>query len=204
MPEQFDPAWEYWEPNSQIVEAMGCGRLGSFDDLGVEGEYGESFWTYRKGGSNFGFRIGRYNPDRLLIDPEPLPFLIGFDKPKVKEQRRSCGWCTRNFTVTRTRKSYCGVCCPNTGGYPVISNRVCVNCGCSFKPKRRRHSGFCSRKCSNQYTKTKPIFDKGCPICGSEIKRSGKGRSFAKVYCSAKCQHRAILRRASKRKGGRK
>lgn len=188
MPEAFDPAWEYWEPDPETIEAMGSARTGTLDDLGVEGEFGQNPWSFRKGGKNCGFRLGRGNPDAGIIDPDPAPFQIGHPRESKRIIRLACAHCTRGFDSSDERQTYCRVCVPDRGR-PRVQGAVCVQCGAAFRPRERRYTRFCSPACGSRYFK--PVAHAtGCPVCGNAFPPRGP-----KLYCSRRCKHIMLQRR---------
>lgn len=193
MPEEFNPAWEYWEPEPEIAEAMAAERVRGFDGLGLELEDGRSpYAPYRKGASNVGFRFDRGNPDAVLFDPEPAPFRIGPSRTKPTTRRVRCHRCGRGFDGDRHRYIFCRDCLPSRGRCPIPST-VCCECGDEFRPRERQYFRFCSPKCGGSYFRAKSAAT-GCPVCGGEVPPGTRG--MPKVYCSRRCQHVMLQRRS--------
>jgi len=191
--EQFDPAWEYWQPDPDIAEAMGCERLGTFADLGLEEEEQRGVWHKRE---NVGFRFGRGNPDWFFVKFAPAKRERVYEtKPKPRYECQQCG---AGFDGSRGRRVYCRECVPDRGK-PLIGARTCRGCSAEFYPIQRRYAKFCSPRCGGASV-AKAYHAAGCPVCGAEVVRSGKGRSAAKVYCSRKCKGAAMNREYRKRK----
>lgn len=207
MPEEFDPAWEYWQPDPEIEWAMGAVQLGAFDDLGVENREENCLQDlgrrYRPGAFNPGFRYDRGDPDRVLIDPEPEPPV--FHSPVApREVRLRCRRCDRPFTTTgcrnhEHRRVWCRECLPGRGR-PAVKPTVCVGCGCDFVPSQRRHFRYCSPSCGGRAETAEEYHRHGCPVCGAAVVPSGRGRSSAKLFCTRRCMGVA-RRRTYNRKG---
>lgn len=177
MPEQFDPAWEYWCPDEEVFEGAFDHTVEGVAALGLEGEYGESIYSYTRGGTNFGFRCGSGNPDRDIIDPDPAPFRIGPDRPPRRDRRARCQRCDRGFAANRNRYVYCMSCLP-VRGRPPIPETVCVQCGCRFTPKTRRHFRFCSPVCGSAFYTPKKVAPVSAP------KPIGRPRTLFNVPCA--------------------
>lgn len=195
MAEQFDPAWEYWQPDPDIIEAMDCERLGAFADLGLEDEFGVR-GRWQRGRDNYGFRFGRGNPNLIFIKFAPAK--RGRAHESKPAPRYECQQCGGGFDGSWGRRVYCRECVPDRGK-PLIGARTCRGCSVEFYPTERRHSRYCSPQCVGASMK-RAYCASGCPVCGGEVVRSGKGRSAAKVYCSRKCKGAALNREYRKRK----
>lgn len=70
---------------------------------------------------------------------------------------------------------------------------VCRNCGKEFKPKKRKHSKYCSRGCSFAWRQVHGFPERrkspkalpSCEVCGNSCSRQGKR------WCSKECSMRA-------------
>lgn len=149
MPEEFDPAWEYWTPDPEIAELLDP-PAGGLDALGVNPLRSADAETPT------GFRFGVGNPDRFTAwvkgerTPKPPPVVI----PEVE-----CGRCGKTFCPDRPGRRYCSVGCSS----PAVaeSRRVerlgdgCPVCGQPVPPSAK--SGpprrFCSRRCQTIQSK---------------------------------------------------
>jgi transposase-like protein len=133
---EFDPAWEYWEPDPEVSEAMGGGRAAGLDGL----PRGECPRTGRP--TLDGFRVGRGDPDRpphLRLAPPRC------ERPDRLPLRR-CKGCPRLFTPDHAGRVYC---CRECRGDAVrLPARPCRRCGREFRPCNRTRR-YCSASCSS-------------------------------------------------------
>jgi hypothetical protein len=194
VPEEFDPAWEYWIPNPEIEEVMECqvdrpkDLLGALVLVSAEVEEGCRVTYSPSSGVNLGYRIGRGNPDSYIIEAEPPPPVIAdYQQPK-KVRRYECQHCGKPFEGNRNRDVYCQKCVP-TSGAPRIQPVICKHCKIEFKPKLRRFSTYCSRQCAGKAQRFKP-HETGCPYCGKEVTGPPSKNGNSKVYCSRYCSRR--------------
>lgn len=178
MPELLNPEWEFWEPDAEIAEIMAVRVLAGFAGLA----------SYRD--VNHGFRFGCGNPNFCrfrLAPPKPEPDC----KPLESRVCKGCGY---SFMPNRRSRRYCSNrCYIRPGRARELLDCPCEACGVAFRPLCRSHR-YCSRVCSNVGFR-KREHDTGCPTCGCEVVRSGKGRSAAKIYCSRSCMRAAVNRR---------
>lgn len=151
MPE-LDPAWEYFLPDPEIVEAMGSKTVRGFMLLGLEEERGQD---------SIGFRFGRGNPNRCVFR---------FGREKVDKRLRpempevECLVCGTSFKPRRASHVLCSVMCVRDMGRrsrrhaeQVMEQRKCGECGLLFTPKHVGQS-LCSLKCvSRRGTRAKAM-----------------------------------------------
>lgn len=136
MPEEFDPAWEYFVPDPEVAEAVSHATQG-FDGLGIEDR------RLDRDGAVSGFRFGRGRPDAFVCRLAP-------ERPveRVGVANRLCGGCGRPFAPDRTSRKYCSDECYARPGRPRErpESAACEKCGRVFNPKRSEQR-FCGRKC---------------------------------------------------------
>lgn len=146
MPLSIDPAWEYWEPDPEIQEAMFAGaRVRPFDllaDVREDLKFGAA-----------GIRFGKGNPDRcrFRLRPERDRAYCDDDLPYYRKGwlcARKCQGCQREFQPDRDSRRYCSVECVRSkreSTKPLV--RSCEECGREFlaKGKSRR---YCGHRCA--------------------------------------------------------
>jgi predicted nucleic acid-binding Zn ribbon protein len=164
MPAAIDPAWEYWEPDPEVAEAMGAARLPGFAALGIEDRRAE------RAGSLVGVRFGRGNPDacRFRLAPE---------RPSCRAPSRCrrvpCPGCGAGFDQLRPDRAYCSRRC--AAAVTTRARRVrpaavaCPGCGAAVRPLFVGHR-YCSRACAGRrgggvgridYGRLAALFDAG-------------------------------------------
>jgi hypothetical protein len=166
MPELLDPDWEYFVPDPEIAEVMGCAAPEGFD--------GVIDWQEdRRGrGHASGLRFGRGNPDyaRFRLAPPKA------DRPTARPRR--CQWCEFSFYPRGSGSRFCSRECYAAGRQ--LEPRHCLTCGSLFRPPRS-HSRYCSQRCSPSNQRSLP--DRECRSCG-KLFRPLADRT---VYCSIRC-----------------
>lgn len=145
MPDEFDPMWEYWVGDDEVISYLRDNSQVDLNNMIVDLlENSES----KKSGA--GMRFGSGDPDSFLPcrfgksktpDPPPLKYAI-------------CPTCKFRFEEIRhgTRRRFCSSACSagKTGGFKpgAVKSRRCP-CGKEFVNKREREK-FCSISCSNK------------------------------------------------------
>lgn len=144
MPEQFDPAWEYWAPDPEIVEAMAVPKPSRFDGLAQTDEYLRI--------DQLGFRLGRAQPDHYM--PAQAPY---WEEPwedvavDPAWRLRECRVCAEPFRVLSKGQFYCGRSCGATKSpqcQRTLPDAVCLNPLCK-RTFRVRNDGqkYCCTAC---------------------------------------------------------
>ncbi len=196
MPEEFDPAWEYWEPNPEIAEVMA--RNGVAEGFDAVIDCREDGRGLRRAD---GIRFGRGNPDfaRFHLAPEcPTADRL---------QPRVCPACRFEFVPDRSSRIYCSNRCYVRRGrereLPDAHN--CERCAAPFRPTRRGH-WFCSLKCHNdrqrddaaemrRFYQSAPPGPIGRPRVLDDIECPGCGDLFRPVASdTVHCSHSCALR----------
>ncbi len=199
MPEEFDPAWEYHEPDPEIAELFAASAAGAsvMDRLVVGRDFDHrANHALRFGRGNpdyFKGRFARAKPDRREQRAKPKPKR----QPKPAVYRRRCPACRDFFTAPADRK-FCSPLCLARGpwraapGAPrVIPDRECAGCRRTFRPDRdsRKH---CSDACYKRpgAARTRPRMWL-CFVCMDPFAPNRDGS----YYCSRKCGSRAYAAR---------
>lgn len=146
MPEEFDPTWEYWEPNTEIAEVMGGETVCDIFGAGVS----TTFST--------GFGVSKAPNGRLThtVEDEPLQLVHKGCKANAKVLL-SCAHCERYWLEGRRKsKKYCSPVCRNKG---VAANRKVV-----FKVRRgvEKACELCGREVGKKHGKKKKYCSKAC------------------------------------------
>ena len=201
MPEAFDPAWEYWEPDPEIAEL-----LAEESDCDADWRlFPDPLERRLDRGAVLGLRFGSMRSMRAIDHP-----WLRLARPRYAEpcesgcQRVECQWCGREFLERRPQM---GRCCSWRCGvlYRARQRRLrpdsatCRVCGNVFAPKRCEQV-LCSRPCASQLGASKvriPRVGCGCPVCGQLVTPGTRG--MPKVYCSRRCKKVAINRRYAER-----
>lgn len=148
MSPAIEPAWEYWQPDPEVAEAMGPDRLDGFAALGVED------LRLRRDRLPGGFRFGRGDPDfaRLRLAP-PRP-----GRARELIPRKTCPTCGKTWQPDRSDRRYCSMACRKVPGRPreLPGARDCGTCGATFRPLWSAHR-FCSRRCANRSAPHPPV-----------------------------------------------
>lgn len=177
MAEEFDPAWEYYEPDPEVAWAVACERLSSFGGFGLRDDDGS--------GDGIGFVFGCGDPNfyRTRVAPPR------YERQTADVPPRACGSCGFVFRPRESCGRYCSRECygvaRRSGQYPVrrpparVSD--CRHCGATFRPRSRR-SRYCSRACHGA-ARALPALDVSCRQCGGSFRTRDRGR----VYCSRAC-----------------
>ena len=139
MPIEFDPAWEYYVPSTEWLEAFEEeGRADGFARImpGREDRHQRM---------NLGLRFGRGNPNYVKLH-------LGPEKQTRESQVpdfMTCHTCGQQFRPDRIDRKYCSMfCIVRLGAKKVIPvKNNCARCGKEFKPLYTKHR-FCSRGCS--------------------------------------------------------
>ena len=176
MPVDFDPAWEYWEPDPEIAQVMYCcqSRGSLLDDL----------WSdTRNDGYILGMRFGRGNPNKG-----------GFHLARPRSRKElACQTCGDLFVPRNPDHIYCSQECKRV---------ECEQCGELFAP-RSKHSRFCTLSCAR---KCMPFYHRGNPnakgrprylldvTCANCCKVFRPVAAIVK-YCSLSCASRDKARR---------
>lgn len=142
MPIEFDPAWEYWEPDPEIAYAMSVPITNR--DL-----VSEFYADVRRDGFTCGMRFGRGNPDYCQTHLAP-------DRTKIRERSRwtenkYCVQCKQSFTPKYRKQIYCRKKCsilgiPRDGSIRKLPDMVCKQCKKVFRPVTAIRK-FCSKAC---------------------------------------------------------
>lgn len=137
MPLAIDPAWEYWEPDPEIMEVAFSQRLEGFDQI-------DDFRLAKQ--HTLGFRFGSGNPNRFygkLARPKP-------ERREVNQPLVSCPVCGTAF-VTRRRRC-CSKSCARRWYWRLRRKRpeqlTCAWCGRVFRPVGVEQV-LCGRKCAS-------------------------------------------------------
>lgn len=170
MPEEFDPLWEYWQPDPEIAEVMGACVPDGFDGI-VEFTDDCSGRSYVRG-----IRFGMGNPDfcRFRLAPAKP------EREQTPRETRVCGYCGEAFRPRCGGSEFCSRGC--YGDARRLNPKLCPTCGDEFQPQ---HSSgvYCSRKCSPKCTRSLP--DRTCanPVCGKLF----RPKASRTIYCSIRC-----------------
>lgn len=131
----------------------------------------------------------------------------------------TCGADTRRFKSGKPHK-YCEACaslsCPRCSGSKSRGALRCTECraqdvappavecqGCGerFRPKQRRYSTYCSRRCAYRHQfqwdaqmasgnfRSSPLTIKACKTCGGQF----IARPTSRLYCSETCSYRTLI-----------
>lgn len=129
MPEEFDPAWEYFVAEDPDVDFLS--------------ESPPEAWGFaERDAENHGCRRGTGSPDKYL-PPEP-PAVRVVDRHE--RAPRECVTCRTLFIVRRPSQSHCGRGCVKKGRDRELADIDCETCGARFRPPYRGRR-FCSRAC---------------------------------------------------------
>lgn len=138
MPEEFDPAWEFYEPDPYVAWVFATsGGVSGMDGV-VDGR------MYRE--ESLGLRFGKGNPDATM------PGRLGRPKPGVESrllERKTCPKCGYSFPPSRSTQVYCTDECSNLSQVKLCGVRKCRSCGADYKPKRQRQV-VCSNSCASK------------------------------------------------------
>ena len=120
------------------------------------------------------------------------------------DQKSMCGFCNKDFIVTKRRKEFCCKTC--VANYlsakkrlPEPKEKTCKRCGKTYKPRRKTHNilyqQFCSLKCStydNLIQNSKDEKKKKLAInrTGDTQRGRGEGKAYRKLY--GRHMHRVI------------
>lgn len=145
MPEQFDPAWEYFEPDPEVAEVFAPEGSG-FGVLGIEGR------RIERDGALLGFRFGVGNPDSGR-------FRLARER-RVREYGSvcrvlTCPQCGDQFLQDRPhRGTYCSHRCANTASARKVERLgdgcPCCGAGVVAANKNREQKVFCSKACKDR------------------------------------------------------
>lgn len=173
MPEEFDPAWEYWTPDPEINEILT--ESSEKDTLSSLLRINYS----KHDNQNIGFRIGHPNSGK---------FTYGYEKG----QRFS------KVIIDRSRMPYKRVKKRSISFAP----RFCKGCSKTFIPNWERYSTYCSPECGRDHYNrlvnhakwcNQNLEEKeNCPTCNNVVDRStiypkARGK-VKKIYCSKRCR----------------
>jgi hypothetical protein len=147
MPEEFDPEWEYFEPDPEIAEVLVSHSRVSLAEMVFGGvRPGED-----QGASGFRFGVGNPDAPRGKVAP-----LTSRDVEQVyKAIQRDhihyhvrCEGCGGYFLPDKNSRKYCSnECYIRLGAARILEDIPCTTCGKVFRP---RESGrkYCSVPCS--------------------------------------------------------
>jgi hypothetical protein len=147
MPEQFDPRWEFFQADPEVLEVLDMTtKASSLELLGVYDSYRpQERAGIAKKDMVSGFRLGHGNPDRQSS------FRLGRSKKPVgsepKLTDKVCQGCGKVFLPDRSSRRYCSMDCrPFMGRTKEIPDRTCPTCGVVFSTDRKSQR-YCSRVC---------------------------------------------------------
>ncbi len=194
MPEEFDPAWEYYAADTEVDEAVHGGhprRFSTPDGWGVcdRRGYRRTWWGKSPviGGVDLprgicglcGRRYDRRNPASRYCSG------VCYWESRVKPPATVACECGKEFT-TKTGRKYCS---PGCIPLPPQCRRVlpdqigCRNCGTEFRPRNSR-TRFCSHDCGVSGNGGRNnLARRRCLHCSQEFQPKRGDR----VYCSHRC-----------------
>lgn len=164
MPEELDPAWEYWTPDPEIDEVM---RYTNVDIIATIIEF-------NGGKIRDGIRFGKGNPNR--------PYgKIAREKISILESTERCTVCGDFFYRTANHQKYCSRQCKRESWYGrSYSARTCEACNKYYMPKYYKQR-FCSTLCTPQ--RKRILVPIPCKRCGLQFQPLAKRTR----YCGLKC-----------------
>jgi hypothetical protein len=190
MPEELDPAWEYWTPDPEIAEILAeASRLSGFALLGVEESHA------KKLAGNVGFYFGRGNPNYYRSREAR-------ERPEVVRESKcrdvSCLGCGVAFRQSRPNL----MCCSRECAHEVAAETrrvraaewTCERCGKWFEPNRVGQV-FCSPACGGLSASDAEPRESGCLVCGDPVPESTSRNGIPRVYCSVRCKRVFVNRR---------
>ncbi len=186
MPEQFDPAWEYWVPSPEMQEAFGdADAPRSFAGL-TDARLGRGAGRHH----NMGVRFGRGDPDRPHLK-------LG----RAKRTRESdltpipCRGCGHYFLPDRRSRKHCSGACYRPPGRAKTYDPApvpCPACRTPFAP-RRPGQRYCSSRCGGGAGRDpvgvwvpQPPGGRACPWCAAPVTPGTRGSP--KLFCSRRCK----------------
>lgn len=140
MPELFDPAWEYFEPDPEIAEALEVHQRFNLWDLVGDDRLAKY--------ENLGMRFGIGNPDHCRFKlARPRPERLNLSRLVYHRNCRTCGTL---FLPDRESRWYCSQKCrPHPGKPKSLPEYACARCGVRFQPRTACRK-FCSPECSQR------------------------------------------------------
>ncbi len=174
MPECFDPAWEYFEPDPEVAELFAETGAVRAEEL-VFGSDADNRPAARGSRAAPAYQFNP-NPNayRSRLAP-PKQVKVRQKKSKV---RAACATCEKPFYPERPRVTHCSRAC--AGNAKKTANKPCAWCRTLFLPRRPKQK-FCGHACKGLACR---VPSKPCERCGKAFwtGRTGKGR-----FCSRAC-----------------
>ena len=218
MPEEFDPAWEYFTSDPELEDVISEKEIHPFTKLGFLDRE-----TERLSNVSAGFRFGHGNPNRAFLKIRRTGKNPGHtvESKKLHTQEdyyylHSCPGCGDRFKSLIKNNPFCTPSCVDlyskrmeslkkanqetkkigrrrfNGRKRELPDRTCPTCGVVYRPARSIKV-YCSRKCYKPKGRKKERPDTSrCEFCGVLFAPKRKSQS----YCSSKCgSHKYALQR---------
>lgn len=206
MPEQFDPSWEYYEPDQEVEEGLG---LSGFRDTSFA-LYDDCFdRRHQRCGSPTGFHQTFFNP-RYGGDPNRYSSHVGRERKSrggSLDYHVKCMGCGDNFLPDRVGRRHCSSACYKRPGREKefrTDTVTCRSCGVEFTLNRKGQScctPWCGGKLSDKVFLSRaenvaslPPGSTPCPECGRSVD-PGKNLGRPKVFCGRSCLRRSVNRK---------
>lgn len=208
MPEQFNPAWEYYTADPEVEEVLIESTPDRSDriDMAIDsrtGRFGMTGMAVMSHPDRYRSRwpvrrefIKEARPDRkckqcgCLFHPRNdeskycSALCFGLTR-RVNNPQRACKACGRVFYNRLAWVKYCSAVCVSNGKELLLkTERKCGSCGESFH-SRFNDKRFCSLTCRDKATPRKTFFGRRvCEWCRGEYNAKTEKARFCSLRCS--------------------